>query len=202
MAQAGNKTAAAVSGRATGVLFFAGFGSIWMCNGLAAMHRLNPISLGAVLAIAAALVIPAVRLLAVAAKNAPKPECHCPEQLETQRVFWRVNGMQWGAIAAAVALLNLIHKGEFLVPVITFIVGMHLYPLAKVFRYPVHNVTATLLVVWATVLAATLPGSMLPSVGAVGTAAILLGSAAYTVVTATRVANHLTGTPMLKTQSA
>jgi hypothetical protein len=201
MTQAG-KTAAAVSGRATGVLFFAGFGSIWMCNGLAAMHRLNSISLAAVFVIAASLVFPAFRLLAVAAKSSPQMEEDSPEQLDMKRVFWRVNSMQWAAIAAAVVLLNLIHKGEFLVPVITFIVGMHLYPLAKLFRYPAHNVTATLLVVWATVLAAMLPGPMLPSVGAVGTAAILLGSAAYTIWSANRTARRIGASATLSSSAA
>jgi hypothetical protein len=193
-----DKTAAAVSGRATGVLFFAGFGAIWMRNGLAAMHRLNSISLAAIAVIAASLIIPAVRLLVVAARNASQAGADSPEQLQMRQLFWRVNTIQWAAIVAAVILLNLIHKGNFLVPVITFIVGMHLFPLAKVFRYPAHNVTGTLLTAWATVLAATLPESMLPSVGAVGTAAILLGSAAYTLTAATRAAKAIAATGTLR----
>ncbi len=36
-----SQTAEAISGRAAGVLFFAGFGTLWLCTGLAAMHRLN-----------------------------------------------------------------------------------------------------------------------------------------------------------------
>jgi hypothetical protein len=201
MAQAGN-TAAAVSGRATGVLFFAGFGSIWMCNGLAAMHRLNSISLAAIVAIAAALVIPALRLLAVAAKNAAESKADPAEETEMRRMFWRVNIIQWAAIIAAVVLLNLIQKGEFLAPVITFIAGMHLYPLAKVFRHPAHKVTATLLVVWAMVIVATLPGSLLPSVGAIGTAAVLLGSAAYTIWYANRTAKRITASATLSSSAA
>jgi uncharacterized membrane protein len=85
-------------------------------------------------------------------------------------------------------VLNLLQKPEFLVPVIAFIVGMHLFPLAKLFRYPAHNVTGTLLVLWSIGVVAALPPLALASAGAMGAGAILLGSAAYTLINATRAA--------------
>ena len=193
--------AEAVSGRAIGVLFFAVFGAIWMRNGLAAMHRLTPIGIAAILTILAVLVIPSLRLIRLASRNTPQTEPD-PCEREINRAFLRVNMTQWLAIVAAIMLLNLVHKAEFLTPVITFIVGMHLFPLAKLFNYAAHNVTGTLLVLWSTVVAATLPGSMMPSICSVGTAAILLGSAAYTIYSATRVARTIATANNFQVRSA
>ena len=179
------KTAEMVSGRATGVLFFSGFGSLWLFNGLTAMHRLSEIGVVAILTIAVALIFPALRLLQMASKTIPSiPES--PAALAKKREFYRVNAIQWIAIVAAVFLFNLLHRPEFLAPVIAFIVGMHLFPLAKLFNYPAHNITGTLLVLWSTAIVALLPDADLPSMGAIGAAVILLGSAAYTLMSAYR----------------
>jgi hypothetical protein len=82
--------------------------------------------------------------------------------------------------------LGIFHLPEFIVPAIATIVGLHLFPLARVFHYPIHHVTATLLVLWPAGVVLALPQERLPSVGALGTAAILLVSAAYTLTIATR----------------
>ena len=180
------KTVEMVAGRATGVLFFAGFGSLWLFNGLAALHRVSGIAIAAILTIAAALIVPALRLLQhTASKTSPS----LPESLEAlakKREFYRVNVIQWIAIVGAVVLFNMIHRPEFLAPVIAFIVGMHLFPLAKLFNYPAHNVTGILLVLWSTAVVAFLSNADLPAAGAIGAAVILLGSAAYTLISAYR----------------
>jgi hypothetical protein len=176
------KTAEAISGRATGVLFFAGFGSVWLYNGLSAMHRLNPISIAAIVVIFAALFVPAALLLRSVSKAAH--EAGSLDSPEVKRTFFRVNMMQWAAIIAAIVLFNTIHKQEFLATVITFIVGVHLIPLARLFQYSAHYVTGALLMAWATIVAIVFPGEMMPTLGALGTAGILLGSAAYTLALA------------------
>ena len=185
--QAG-KTAEAISGRATGVLFFAGFGSIWLYNGISAMHRLNPISVAAIGVIFAALFVPAGLLLRASSKVTYANEADSQHSTEAKRTFTRVNILQWTAIVAALVLFNVLHKQEFLAAVITFIVGAHLIPLARLFCYPAHYVTGGLLMFWATLIAIMLPGEMMPSIGTLGTAAILLGSAAYTLASAGRAA--------------
>jgi len=55
-----SETPEAISGRATGVLFFAGFGTLWLCTGLSSMHRLNVATGAVAAAMLAGLVIPAV----------------------------------------------------------------------------------------------------------------------------------------------
>jgi hypothetical protein len=152
------------------------------------MHRLNPISIAAIAVIFAALFVPAALLLRSTSKATHADGAGSAESPEVKRTFARVNMMQWAAIIATVVLFHAIHKQQFLATVITFIVGAHLIPLARLFRYAAHYVTGALLMAWATIIAIAFPGEMMPTVGALGTAAILLGSAAYTLALAGRAA--------------
>ena len=85
------------------------------------------------------------------------------------------------------------------VPAIATIVGLHLFPLARAFRYPMHYVTGTLLVLWSAASVFILPRENVASMGALGTSAILLLSAAYTLtntaLAARRVSDAVTGAP-------
>jgi hypothetical protein len=180
------KSAEVISGRATGVLFFAGFGSLWLYSGISAMHRLNPLTVAAILTIGAALAVPAVMLMKSSSKAAHVAGTGSLDSPEIKRTFFRMNLMQYAAIFSAIVLFNALHKQEFLATVITFIVGSHLIPLARLFRYSAHYVTGGLLMAWAMIVAIAFPGNMMPTVGALGTAVILLGSAAYTLALAGR----------------
>jgi hypothetical protein len=57
------ESAEAISGQATGALSFIGFGSLWLSTGLSLLHWFNCFSAEGVAIVAAALAIPAVRLL-------------------------------------------------------------------------------------------------------------------------------------------
>jgi len=184
-----SQPAETISGPATGALFFIGFGSLWLSTGLSASHWLNSFSAGGVAIVAAALAIPAVRLLRRAGKLS-QVNAGSAEKAKAWRVFRVVNIIQWTGIVAAVILLGVFRLREFMVPAIATIVGFHLFPLARVFRYPVHYVTGALLVLWSVGVVMTAPREKLPSLGALGTAAILLVSAAYTLATATRSARQ------------
>ena len=184
----GFHSAEAISGRATGVLFFAAFGSLWLCTGLSAMHRLNVLSGAAVAVLLLLLILPATRLL----RQAPKAAAaDVEDEARIKRTFNRVNSIQWIAILAGVILLNLFEKGAFIVPLIATIVGLHLFPLAYLFRYPAHYVTGMLLILWSAVTVMRLPLEEIASSGAIGTAIILLASAVYTLVGATRAAARI-----------
>ena len=175
-----SQTSEAISGRATGVLFFAGFGTLWFCTGLAAMHRLN-VGTGAVAAaMLAALVGPALWVLK-RASGLPKQTADPEIEAQISRTFNRANVAQWIAIPVAVVLLNMVHQTAYVVPAIATIVGLHLFPLARVFRYSMHYVTGTLLVLWSAASVFMLSRDNVASIGALGTSAILLLSAAYTL---------------------
>ena len=64
---------------------------------------------------------------------------------------------------------------------ITTIVGLHLFPLARLFRYPLHYLTGGLLVVWAAASAALVPMAEMQGTTSLGTGVILWLSAAATL---------------------
>jgi hypothetical protein len=185
------ETSEAISGRATGVLFFAGFGTLWLCTGLSSMHRLNVATAAAAAAILAALVIPAVGVLK-GASRAPRGNADPELEARISRTFNRVNTIQWIAIPVAIVLLNIFHRADLIVPAIATIVGLHLFPLARLFRYSMHYVTGTLLVVWSAGSVFLLRRESIASIGALGTAAILLLSAAYTLANAALASRRIT----------
>ena len=194
--------AESISGRATGVLFFAGFGSLWLCTGLASCHRLGAVTGAGIALVLILLAVPAVLLLRRTARLRAPDEpgtgsdsapLESAEQARIRRVFGRVNAAQWIAIFLAVALLNLLHHPEYIVPAVATIVGLHLFPLARLFRYPLHHLTGAALVLWSASVVLFLPRSGLASYGALGTAAILLLSAGYTLRSAQRAFRGLSG---------
>ncbi len=176
-----------IHSRATGVLFFAGFGSIWLYTGLSAMHQQGVVPAAAVAGVATALVLPALSLLRRTRGESREDE----EARRVKRAFLRVNLAQWVGAALAVVLLNLFGRGEYVVPAIATIVGLHLFPLAKLYRNTLHTLTGSLLVAWSLACVLTLPAERVAGVGATGSAVVLLGSAAFTLVQARAVARGL-----------
>ena len=170
-----------IHSRATGVLFFAGFGSIWLYLGLAAMHRQGVLIAAAIATIAATLILPALTLL----RRTSSAEDRADAQAKRiQRAFVRVNIVQWVAGVMAVILLNVFGKGDYVVPAIATIVGLHLFPLAQLYRNPLHYLTGTLLVVWSLACVVAVPAERIAGVGATGAALLLLGSGAFTLAQA------------------
>jgi hypothetical protein len=69
---------------------------------------------------------------------------------------------------------------------ITAIVGLHMFPLARVFRYPLHYVTGSALVGWAAASALLFPKDEMQGSTALGTGLILWLSALVTLALAMR----------------
>lgn len=69
----------------------------------------------------------------------------------------------------------------YLPSAVTMIVGLHYYPLARLFRNPIHYGTGTLLVAWAAASALILPADQRQGVSTLGTGAILWASAVVTL---------------------
>lgn len=178
-----NQTAEAVAGRATGVLFFTGFGALWLCIGLGALGRLNLLNGIAVFIILAALAIPAIGLLRQARKL-PGETPDAERDRRIGRTFGWVNTIQGIAIFAAVVFFIVFKQPAYIVPAIAIIVGLHLFPLARLFQYHAHYVTGALLVVYSAGTVLLLSKEQIPGFGALGTAIILLGSATYTLISA------------------
>ncbi len=174
----------AISGRATGVLFFSGFGALWLCTGFSALHLLTiPLLVFSLALPLVALILPAILLLRRLPPAQPAAQDDEQER-RAARIFHLVNAAQWGAIFLAVVLCNLLQHPEFIVPAIAAIVGAHLFPLARLFRHFPHYVTGTLLLIWSASTPVAFTRSNMPAAAALGAATILLTSAAFNLISA------------------
>lgn len=172
-------TANQLSGRAIGSIFFSGFGALWIALALYIKQILSvdfAIGIGAGLA---ALLLTAFWLMR-RAKLFPK----LPEDRVMGRAFNRINALQWIAVAIVGFTFARLHIDIYVLSAITAIIGIHMFPLAKLFRYPLHNLTGAILVAWASASVLFVPTDHLQSATAIGTGIILWLSAATTLALA------------------
>jgi hypothetical protein len=133
-----------LNGRATGVLFLAGFGTLWMGLALYAMQVLDLADGGAILGGLLTLVAGAAWLMQ-RARQLPRK----PADPAMRRAFRRINAIQWIAVFVAAFFLPKLHLERYVVTAIAVIVGLHMFPLARLFRHPQHYVTGAVLVIGA-----------------------------------------------------
>jgi hypothetical protein len=179
------QTANQLSGRAIGTFFFAGFGALWLFLSLYARQIINLETVSSVLLGLALLLGGAVALLREA-KLWPR----VADDPAMGRAFTRINVIQWVAVSAVAFSFAKLHIDAYVMSAITAIVGLHLFPLARVFRYPLHNATGTLLVAWAAASVLIVPAEHLQGVAAFGTGLILWISAGVTLVLAMQAARQ------------
>jgi len=169
-------TANRLSSMATGVMFFAVFGSGWLFWSLIARQEISAttaiaVEIGTLVLLAAAVYI----------KRQAKRWPRVPDDPRVGRAFAWITAIEWTAVAAVAFLCARFHWDAYLPSAVAVIVGLHFYPLARVFRNPLHYVTGTVLVVWASAAAATVPADRLPGITALGTGAILWAAAVVTL---------------------
>jgi hypothetical protein len=169
-------TANQLKGRAIGSIFFAGFGALWIGLALYVKQMLSVDWSVLVATVAAALLLCAVWLMQEA-KRYPK----MPEDQARGRTFTRINAIQWTAVGLVAFTFARLHMDAYVLSAITAIVGIHFFPLARLFRYPMHNVTGATLVLWASASVLLIPAEHLQGITALGTGIILWSSAAITL---------------------
>ena len=176
-----DRSVEALRGRATGVLFLSGFGGLWFLLGLAASQRL---SLPTACALAAGLVALVAGTVLLRRRSAALPPSTLDpeEQRQAGRTFGRVNAAQWAAIVLIAVVLGRLHLDAYTPAAVTVVVGLHFFPLARLFRSPQHHVTGAALVLWGAVCLLLVPRDVLQSTSAFGTGAILWTAAAVTLV--------------------
>ena len=94
------------------------------------------------------------------------------------RAFGWVNGIQWIAISIVAFSFAKLHIDAYVLSAIAAIVGLHMFPLARLFHYPLHYATGALLVTWAVVSVIAYPTENMQGAAALGTGVILWVSAA------------------------
>jgi hypothetical protein len=179
-----------LSGRATGALFFAGFGALWIALALYALERLNAATISGIL-IALALLILAALYLFRLAKRWPR----VPDDPAMGKAFAWINAIEWTAVAVVAFTLARLHLDVYVMCAITAIVGLHMFPLARLFRYAPHYVAGAVLVAWAAASAVFVPIEHLQGISAFGTGVILWLSAALTLALATQAAQKSSDLP-------
>ncbi len=179
------QTANQLGGRAIGALFFAGFGAIWIGLSLYALEWLSVGTVAGLLLGVAGLVLAALSLLR-AAKRWPR----VPDDPAMGRAFGWINAIQWIAVGIVAFTLNRLHLDAYVMNAITAIVGLHMFPLARLFRYAPHYWAGAALVAWAAVSAVLVPIAQLQGISALGTGILLWFSAAATLILAFRAARQ------------
>jgi hypothetical protein len=168
-----------LSGRATGAIFFTGFGALWLMLSLYARQQLSVVSVSGVTLGLVILLVAALYLLRMA-KRWPR----VPDDPAVGRAFGWINAIQWIAVALVAFTLARLHLDAYVMSAITAIVGLHMFPLARLFRYPAHYVTGAVLVAWAVASAVFVPVEQMQAIAALGTGVILWLSAAATLALA------------------
>jgi hypothetical protein len=172
-----------LSGRAIGSIFFACFGTGWLFLALTAKQIINPATVAGTVAGMVALLLTAAYLMRQA-KRWPR----VPDDPAIGRAFGRVNAIQWIAIAVTAFTLGRLHLDAYTPSAVAGVVGLHMFPLARLFRYPLHHATGALLLGWAVATAVFVPAAELQGTAALGTGIILWLSAVVTLAIALRAA--------------
>ena len=180
-------TANQLSGRAIGAIFFSGFGALWITLALYVKEILTVDRIIGVAATLAALLLTAFWLIRQS-QRFPR----LPENKAMCRAFHRINGAQWIAVFVVSFSFARLHLDAYVLSAITAIVGIHMFPLAKLFRYPLHNLTGAALVAWASASVLVVPVEHLQGVTAIGTGILLWISAAVTLALASKLAMQST----------
>lgn len=169
--ESSSSVAATLAGRATGAMFLAFFGAMWL--------EVWDWRAGAGLAACVAIALLALGLLSVAYRRyrrfapalARVPQT--PEKRRARRIFNIVNGAQWVVIVVLANVLANAGLGAWIVPMAIVVVGLHFVPLAFLFRNPAHHVLAAAMIGFALLYPRLAPGGPADPVGFLGTGLLL-----------------------------
>jgi hypothetical protein len=173
------QTANQLGGRAIGSIFFAVFGAIWLALAFYALELLSVASISGIVLGTMLLLTTGMYLMRLA-----KRWQRVPDDPAIGRAFGWINAIQWIAVGAVAFTFARLHIDAYVVSAITAIVGLHLFPLARLFRNRLHYVTAAVLVAWALASALLVPIDHMQGIAALGTGVILWLSAAATLTVA------------------
>ena len=132
--------------RAIGAAYFSLFGSVWLLFAYHLAHWRGLLPLAVVLAVGLSLFLAAIGV-ASKRRDAMRAVRRTPERRRTLRWFRAIHAAEWIATVAAVFLLAEVDLSVWIAPAVMLIVGLHLLPLARIFRYRPHLVTGAILIV-------------------------------------------------------
>lgn len=172
-------------GSGIGAFFLALFGAAWMFLSLIAAGNIAVwlYVLAGIVAIALLLAAGmAIRKGGPGARTASNPRY----RRRVRKVFGIINAIQWTAIFVAAFLLQRNGHDWLVVPAIAIIVGMHFWPLAPLFRFPLYYATGLSLVLWAIFAMIYWPRTAVPVATGLGTGVLLWTTAVIALLWAHR----------------
>jgi hypothetical protein len=167
---------AARADRAIGAMFFSFFGGCWLVLWTHRARADNPAVLAIVIAIALAVLATAffrsrkLRLGVAVVEDSP-------EKKRRDRLFHYVNAGQYILIFVFGNVLTNLGLSAWFIPLALFIIGLHFFPLARLFSFRGHYVTGSALIVLALVYPQLAAGGPADPVGCLGAGIILLCAA-------------------------
>lgn len=162
-----------VSGMAKGGMFMAFFGGVWFFFALQARGILALENL-----IGVAVVVILLFVLAVYVVRSARDWPQVVEDPAVRRAFFGANAAQWLGGFALFFVLRWLHLSDYFLSGLTAIVGLHFFPLARIYRNPASYATGVLLVVWSAASIIYVPLDRLPSITGFGTGLMLWQSSA------------------------
>jgi hypothetical protein len=172
------QTANQLYGRAIGSMILAGFGGIWLGLSFYAKEMLNAATAFYLAAGVLVLLAGSAKLMRIANRY-PRSQ----QKPEDSRAFGWINALQWIAIFIAVKILTTMHLDTYAVSAAAGIVGLHFFPLARLFKNRMHYLTGGAMVAWAAGTAVFAPLEQMQGDAAMGAGVILWACAAITMTT-------------------
>ena len=163
--------------RATGAIFFAFFGGVWLEGW--AIYSARPFALKASIALLA-LALASVAYATYrrhAAELAARGDT--PGSRRAKRIFHIVNAAQWVRVFIGANLLSRNGLSVWIVPMVILVVGLHFLPLAFVFSNYPDYVTGAALMLLAVAYPLAAPSGPADPVGSLGAGLILWASAVW-----------------------
>lgn len=173
--------AARAFGTAIGNLFLAFFGTAWIVVSLIVAGKSSiPLyaGVGCFLIAIAAFSIPTMRR---AQPLLDRSEQGLSRKKHLDRQFMWVNIAQWALIFLVVNILANVKLADWTMAAVMFIVGIHFYPLAQLFRVPLYYLTGTLMAGWAIAYPLLFGAGKGDPIGGIGAGAILWATSMYLI---------------------
>ena len=179
-----------IAHKAVGIFFLSGFGTLWLGISLYAREQLTVAATAGLACVLAAFLMIGVGLQRVGRR--------WPKMVDDPRVgraFHRINALQWVAIFVVATCLGRMHLEVYDVTAIAVIVGLHFFPLGRLFHSRMHPVLGVAVIVWAGAASLIAGTDHLQSVTAMGVGCILLTACAVMAATSIRAARQLPAPP-------
>ncbi|WP_426107590.1 hypothetical protein [Massilia sp. TSP1-1-2] len=167
-------------GLGIGALFLSFFGAMWLTGGLELAYGKKVLLLDAAIWLVACLIF-VVGLGVVRANKLPAGD----KKADHGKAFAIINVVQYGAIFLMVQILNATTYGDWVIPGIMLVVGLHFFPMARLFAYRPHLLTGAALVALAMIYPFAGSGPLDPA-GCFGAGLILWGTAVFGLVGSTK----------------